>query len=162
MSLKTVLAQSTHYIFECLQSVVLITTQTCQHVIMPKHAANMLKVYAKGLLKTKTTQGFKTKENERTLKETKFPHHLRLSSTSYEGCSVEKKRMAKEEFRFLKQMMMSLSLREPRDAPRTACRHLVFLEPKSSTSWISFTESMPSARLESTDNNQYKIHTKTT
>ena len=41
---------------------------------MPKHAANMLKVHAKGLLKTKTTQGFKAKENEGTLKETKFPH----------------------------------------------------------------------------------------
>ena len=34
----------------------------------------MLKVHAKGLLKTKTTQGFKAKENEGTLKETKFPH----------------------------------------------------------------------------------------
>ena len=33
----------------------------------------MLKVHAKGLLKTKTTQGFKAKENEGTLKETKFP-----------------------------------------------------------------------------------------
>ena len=41
---------------------------------MPKHAANMLKVHAKGLLKTKTTQGSKAKENEGTLKETKFPH----------------------------------------------------------------------------------------
>ena len=51
----------------------LIIAQTCQHVTMPKHAANMLKVHAKGLLKTKTTQGFKAKENEGTLKETKFP-----------------------------------------------------------------------------------------
>ena len=41
---------------------------------MPKHAANMLKVHAKGLLKTKNNSRFQGKENEGTLKETKFPH----------------------------------------------------------------------------------------
>ena len=40
---------------------------------MPKHAANMLKVHAKGLLKTKNNSRFQGKENEGTLKETKFP-----------------------------------------------------------------------------------------
>ena len=58
---------------ECLQRFVLIIAQTCQHVIMPKHATNMLKGSCQCLFKQKATQGFKAKENEGTLKETKFP-----------------------------------------------------------------------------------------
>ena len=38
---------SSQTFLECLQSVVLIIAQTCQHVTMPKHAANMLKVHAR-------------------------------------------------------------------------------------------------------------------
>ena len=43
----------------------------------------MLKVYAKGFLKTKTTQGSKAKENEGTLKKTKFPHILDIVFSTF-------------------------------------------------------------------------------
>ena len=58
---------------ERLQRFVLIIAQTCQHVIMPKHATNMPKVHAT-VCSRKTTQLARQKgKHEGTLKETKFP-----------------------------------------------------------------------------------------